>query len=150
MGCNARAEIRYGYPCAEDAELPWGEDIEGWWREINGYKPPFELYTDEGEYIGGKKPNENLIDKYYEHQHKWEEENPLPVMLCFTGSHDYPQTFIALPDAGSETEWGHFLNINDDCMAQKPDRHEVLEKFISDYEIETDGEPGWYLFAFYG
>lgn len=150
MGMNAQAEIRYGYPCADDAELPWGSDIEKWWRGINGYKAPFELYDAEGNWLNGKKPDQKVIAEYYDHQFEWEKQHPLPVELCFTGSCDYSRTFLAVPNKGDFTSWGEFLDLSETLAAPEPTKIAALEKFVADHNIKVDGPLGWYMFAFYG
>lgn len=150
MGMNAQAEIAYGYPCAEDAALPWGDDIEQWWRDINGYKSPFEIFDAEGNWLNGKRPDQKVIDEYYNHKFEWDKQNPLPVELCFTGSHDYSRTFLAVPNEGDSIDYGEFLPLSKSLVTPESAKITALEKFILDHGIEVDGQRGWHLFAFYG
>lgn len=150
MGMNARAEIACGYPCAEDAGLPWGDDIEQWWREINGYKAPFELYDETGNWLNGKKPEKKVIDEYYNHRREWEKQNPLPVELCFTGSHDYSLAFLAVPGERQSVDWGEFLDLSETLVTPDSKKIGALEKFVSEHDIKVDRPLGWHMFAFYG
>ena len=149
MGRNASAEIRYGFRTEEGTEFPWGEDLEDWWRETNGYKAPFELYDDNGEYIGGKEPAQSKIDAYYDHRFAWEKENQLPVELYFTGPCDYSITFLGVPNVGKSVDWGDFERLFIEDLAAPPGERE-LKQFLDKYEVPYLPEAGWYMMASYG
>ena len=51
MGCSASCAIVFGLLFEEGYQFPWIDDDDGsgdleeWWREQNGYVPPFEPYA---------------------------------------------------------------------------------------------------------
>src|SRR5689334_5299643 len=101
MGQSTNGQICFGVSFPEDFEFPWDEshegDIEEWWKSLRGFVPLFEMWDAKGNYKDGKEPPKAQKDAYYEHKHKWEKENPVPVELVNTCSCDYPMYIIAVP-----------------------------------------------------
>ena len=64
-------QICFGLLFEEDAEFPWDEhnrwdDIDDWWLSyVLKWLPTNELYDKDGEYLGGVKPPDETINKYY-------------------------------------------------------------------------------------
>ncbi len=89
MGQDATAIIAYGLAFIEDAEsesiiksVPWGNDgYEEWWKREKGYVPPFELFTESGDYIDGIKPDKSRLEEYWQSQRQWLSDNPMPFCV---------------------------------------------------------------------
>ena len=80
MGVSTDAIICYGIPFKEGTEFPWEDkEIEDWWLEVCGYKEPFKIFTEEGEYIDGIKPLQSVMYEYFKHKREFLENNPLPI-----------------------------------------------------------------------
>jgi len=158
MGVSTDGQICYGILLDEEVELPWGDDkyddgIYDWWvYTVKGYEPPFEMFDDDGEYIGGESNwTTQQIDHYFEHLWLFRKQNPLPVELVNVCSNDYPIYIIAAPETCVRATRGYPLpfepsQLDNVSLAQK----EELIKFCDDYEIEYDGEPQWYLSSYWG
>ena len=104
MSQSTDGQICFGIAFPEGFEFPWGDDSEKWWRTINGYKPPFKLYTDDNEdyldelgNVTRERP-EKRIDAYYEAQRRWDAKHPFPVLLVNYCSGDYPMWILAVPE----------------------------------------------------
>ena len=74
MGVSTDGQICYGILLAEGIELPWNDEkyddgIYDWWLcTVKGYESPFEMFDDDGEYIGGEDIwPKNKVDHYFEH-----------------------------------------------------------------------------------
>ena len=159
MSVSTDGIIFYGWLFEEGHEFPWdlpddGDfdgDMEKWWRSVNGYKPLFELYTDDG-YAGGKKPIQMKIDQYYSHQHEWEEANPLPFELVDYCSDECPIYALAVKGTVLTANRGYPkpfspYNLSDTFTALQV---AYLETFCKKYGIELKGEPQWWLASYWG
>ncbi len=100
MSDSVSAHICFGIALEEGDELPWEKegfsDANDWWRHINGYKASFEIFEN-GNYIGGVKPAEDVIDRYYKERREWEKAHPLPVEYWNAGSHSIPSYVLVVP-----------------------------------------------------
>ena len=101
MGQSTDGQISYGVRFPEGFEFPWDRSHDGdedaWWREVFGYKPPFELYDKDSEYLDGKKPAQERINEYYDAQTTWENANPLPFKLVNYCSGECPVYILSVP-----------------------------------------------------
>src|SRR5687768_12176248 len=102
MGTSTNGEISYGIAFDEDFEFPWDDDdgegdLENWWLAVNGYKPPFEVYDENG-YIGGKRPSEEKLSEYFAAQRSFQAAHPLPVELVNVCSGEYPMYILAVKE----------------------------------------------------
>ena len=67
MGVSTDGQICFGIMFDEGFEFPWNggeddQDLESWWmEEVCGYKPPFELFTEEGQWIEGMEENKEKM-----------------------------------------------------------------------------------------
>ena len=67
MGMDASSDIVFGVLLKTDDEgnYPWGDDLDEWWlTNVRGYKPPFEIYDEAGNYLIGmnnEKRNETTM-----------------------------------------------------------------------------------------
>lgn len=130
------------------------DSVEEWWKRINGYKPPFELYAEtKTGYIDGKTRDElkDKIDEYHQHRRKWEDANPLPVLIESHCSHDYPMYLLAVPDHHFSNSRGTPVEIEN--LDVDPDALKAFWQFIKDHKIklpEGQTEPKWWLTSMWG
>ena len=147
MGQSTDGQISYGVRFPEGFEFPWdlrhdGDD-EAWWRETFGYKPPFEIYDKDGEYLDGKEPSEKQIDEYHEAQKKWEQANPLPFQMVNYCSGSAPLYILAVPGTVVTANRGYpqELDPQKDLTVRKV-AADKLVSFIAEH-IKVDPE-AWY------
>src|SRR5690348_13757855 len=108
MGVSTDGQICFGILLGDeedDLELPWDdkryEDLDDWWIDgVHGYKPPFELFDADGNYINGERPSEETIKAYYAPRWEFEKQHPIPVKLVNGCSGNYPVWILALKDVG--------------------------------------------------
>jgi hypothetical protein len=154
MGVSTNGQLCFGLVFEKGFCFPWDVDVDGddsgdieqWWRKVNGYKPPFELYTDDGNgYVGGVKPSEKKINEYYDTQNKWDREHPMPVMEVNYCSGDCPMYILAVPESFKNNRRGYPEKFDPKDLTVSQEGIDKLLKFCKDYDIEYEGEPGWYL-----
>ena len=70
MGSSATAIIIYGVPFEDTSLLPWYSEeedepleAEEWWLNECNYQPPFQVYNPDGTYVGGKSPEQKILDE---------------------------------------------------------------------------------------
>ena len=150
MGVSTDGQICYGIKFDEDFEFPWANDneaIEGWWRKVNGYIPPFQLYDEDGDYVGKTKPATEKIVTYYQAQGQWDAAHPLPIELVNVCSMSSPIYILADASTVVTARRGYPEEINPATMFGDRD---LLLNFCKKYDIDTDGaEPKWYLSSFW-
>lgn len=161
MGTTTNAYISFGIELEEGFEFPWEGDIDDWWiTEVHGYKPPFRLYTDEGNYLDEHLDSswkfnpeyQHLIDSYYEHKRVFTKTLPkVPVELVDTCSCDYPMYIIAIPSTVTFATRGcpQKLNVDEDFKIDQDDLKAYTD-FIKKYIPELDEEPSWFLSSYWG
>lgn len=152
MGQSTDGQICYGFKFDEGHEFPWDEhdDIEAWWLDIvHGYKPPFEMYTPEGNYVGGKRWPDEKINEYYVHRNKFEESlPPLPVKLVNYCSGDYPMYILAVPQSYKEANRGSPEAFDPSELVVTEHQQAALWDFCKTHGIEHD-EPRWWLSSYW-
>ncbi len=147
MGQSTDGQISYGVRFPDGFEFPWDlrhdGDEEAWWREAFGYKPPFEIYDKDGEYLDGKKPTEEKVGEYYKAQREWERVNPLPFKLVNYCSHQCPMYILAVPETVGTANRGYpkALDPQKDFTVRKM-AADKLASFISEH-IKVDPDE-WY------
>jgi hypothetical protein len=141
MGNDASATICLGIAIENGFEFPWQGDIDEWWiKEVCKYVPPFEIYTKDGNFINGKRPDEKVIEEYYDHKNKFEKEHPLPVTIVRNGAGDYDSGIIlAVNNTVQSNDWDTPVDIKE---------LNKFWKFCKQY-LDMDVEPKW-LSAYYG
>lgn len=157
MGVSTDGIICYGMMFDEGDEFPWDAepwngDMNDWWRDINGYKPPFEIYNAQGNYIDGVKPPQGKEDEYWEHRKNWDKQNPMPAIeLVNYCSYDYSMYILASASTIKRCACGYPEKLEmPDCVTIDAEEHEqLLTDFCEKYGIETK-EVWWYLASFWG
>lgn len=157
MGNSVSAFLWHGLNIGEEGlEFPWtgyndSYDIDDWWRDINGFKSPFELYGEDGEYLNHTKPSAEQINKYYDYIRSWDAANPLPIHIVNIGSSDYPVECLAVPGTVAcccDCEAKYFeptkLVVPADDLAKF---NEFIQKYCPEFVKE---ELGWYFSAYWG
>jgi hypothetical protein len=153
MGVSTDGEISYGIAFPEGFYFPWVEhdDIDDWWLDVSGYKPPFELYDATGNFIGGVRPTSEKISAYYEPRAVFQREHPLPVELVNVCSGNSPIYILALEGTLITANRGYPKAFNPDSLVVTDEQRNTLIEFCKTHNIDTGGvEPGWYLSSYWG
>ncbi len=154
MGVSTNGQIAFGIPLEEDAELPWDDHedgLEGWWREQTGWKEPFPLWDATGNYVGGVKPPEEKIGKWFDYQHKWDEGNPVPIKLVNVCSGDCPMWMLASNGTVRKAFRGYPERFDPSELKTPEDEGRSILDFCERYGIEVDASKvGWYLSSYWG
>jgi hypothetical protein len=158
MGQSTNGQICYGILFNEDTEFPWDKetnrwpDIEEWWVfDVLDFRHSFEIFTPEGDWIGGKEWPKEKINQYYEERESFEEQNPeLPVVLVNYCSSEYPIYILAIPETYFEANRGYPKEFSPPNLTITDDQKDILINFCNDHDIEFDDEPGWYLSSYWG
>jgi len=152
MSISSDGHISYGYLMEDDTELPWGDDLDNWWRKLNGYVPPFEIYSDShpSGYVGGKKPPQNKIDEYFDHRNAWDKDHPLPVEEVNSQSYDYPLWILAVPGTYKSVSRGYPESFEPSELKVDAAKLSALDAFIAAHNIKPVKGPAWFLGSLYG
>lgn len=152
MGVSTDGQLTYGIAFEEETEFPWGEqEIEEWWIEtVHGFKPSRQIYDADGQYIGGKRPPDDVMNAHFAERQDFEKAHPLPVELVTHCSYDYPMYILAPPGAHHSAHRGYPKEIDPTVLSVSADQHEALLKFCRDHGIEIPGQPKWYLSSLWG
>lgn len=150
-------QICFGILFEEDTEFPWDnvelyDDIQDWWiYSVHGFRHSFEMFDNNGNWIGGDPWPDEEINKYYAEQRQFEKNCPaLPIERINYCSGDYPMWILAVPDTYHMASRGcpeEFLP--GDLVVTKEQKEELIE-FCHTHGIEFTGEPAWYLSSFWG
>lgn len=154
MGTSTDGQICYGIMFEEGIEFPWSDkyedDIESWWLyEVCKYKPAFEIYDSDGEYLDGKRPSEERVLLYYQQKREFEAAHPMPVKVVNYCSYEYPMYILAVPSTCLTNSRGYPAEFDPSKLVVSPEEAQALWDFCENNGIAMD-EPGWYLSSFYG
>lgn len=155
MGVSTNGEISFGYAFDDGVEFPWdseecGGDIEYWWREISGYQPPFQVYSENGGYMPGFSKDDPRIVGYYNHRREWEQASPVPIALVNYCSDDCPMYAITVKGVGLSCCRGYPKEFDPSKLVVTPEQIERLKQFCATHNIEVNGEPKWMLTSYWG
>ena len=169
MGVSTDGQICFGVAFPESFEFPWDEErfggeIDKWWREaVCGYKPPFELYDENGEYVGGQKPPQKRIDEYIDLKNEFDKKHPVPFKLINYCSHECPMYIVAVPSSCIENSRGYPEEFRPENLKVSEKEVADLKKFLEDYapvkaeDLEYQDKrfdktmtPRWYLSSYWG
>lgn len=148
MGQSTNAILCFGISLEEGYEPVWCDteydsDIDDWWCTVNGYKRPFELYDNQGNYIyvNGIKPSEERIQEYFHHKRIWQKDHPLPIREVVHCSGDYPMYIIAVPGTVVVAHRGYPVEIDNHAVDS-----EAFINFLSFcYKYNIYGDVKWWL-----
>lgn len=150
MGMSTDATISYGVMLDEDYEFPWADfdDIDNWWASIRGYKPPFELFDADGNYLNGVEPSDGKVSEYFAHRREWETLNPLPVDLVNYCSGDYEMYILAVPGSTTTASRGYPKDVTDADLSMIPEGTETLRQFCEEFGFPSEFK--WWLSSYWG
>lgn len=145
MTTSTDGQICYGVMVEEEFTFPWDYDdnIEAWWRKIQGYMPPYVLYNEFGDYSTSATPSQKIINEYYDHQVAFDEAHPLPIELLMHCSFDYPMYILAVPGTVIYAPRGYPKSFNPIGLNVTETGVAILRKFCQEYGIV--GKEGWWL-----
>ena len=151
MSSSTDGTICFGVMIDDETELPWDEsgDWEVWWRKVNGYKPPFEIFDKNGNYLDGKEPAEGKVDEYFDSQEKWDKKNPFPVELVNACSDSAPVWILAVKESCLTASRGFPEVFSPLKLMATPKEVEDLMAFCKKYKIKTKGKTVWYLSSYW-
>jgi len=164
MGVSTDGIICYGVITGEDHPLDLSagtrddiplmsdcdHDEEVWWREYRGYKPPFEMFTSAGNWIGGEPWPQEKRDEYHAHRRAWERANPMPFEMVNACSDNVPEWIICLPGSVTVANRGYAVEISEATISLVH-KDVALERYLAFLEeIGVDGKPHWYLGSYWG
>ena len=153
MGVSTNGQICYGITFDAGYEFPWDlddyqGDIEEWWLcKIHGYKPSFEIYDAKGNYINGKTPPEEEINRYFAEKHEFAKTRPLPVELINYCSGDYPMYALAVPGTVVTALRGDPTEFEPAALMVDAEKLAALMRFCAAHGLE--GEPRWLLTSYW-
>lgn len=161
MTTHTNGQICYGVIIStEDDEgeivFPWdkyedGYGIEDWWiYDALRYCNPFEMFTKEGGWIGGKEWPKEKIKQYYAERREFLAEHPLPVTLVNYCYIDEPLYILAIPETLIEAYRGSPEVFTPASLVVTDKQEAALLDFCKTYGIEYKGEPQWYLSSYWG
>ena len=149
MTTSTNGQICYGVLFQEDFEFPWhsedDNDLEGWWRRVNGYKPLFEMFTEEGRWIGGKEWPQEKRTEYYDHLFAWQKSHPVPIVDVNYCSGDYPMYILACPSSFVSASRGFPKMFSPLDLKVVFEEGKALVEFCHHYLGIDKPEPHWYL-----
>lgn len=156
MGTTTNGQICYGIAFEEDHEFPWDKEeyeygINEWWKAVNGYNQPVEVYDEHGEYINGIGPDEKIFREYYDHKHDWEEKNPLPIELVNYCSLECPMYILTISASVITARRGYPTVLSgEEFDINAVDVNPIID-FCQEYNIEYDIDKfQWYLSSYWG
>lgn len=156
MGVSTDGQLCYGICFEEGFQFPWDElemDFEDWWYEIIcGYKKPFELYDENGEYNKSipKDQLEKKKDEYHKHRYSFHKENKPPVVLLNYCTYDVPMYIMTLEDKSYSNSRGYPIEIDPANLIVSEKQKNILVDFCKKYIPSEVEEPKWYLSSFWG
>jgi hypothetical protein len=156
MSESTDGQIFYGILVDEGAELPWEDevfsgDIEDWWLSVNEYFPPFEIYTEEGEYREGISGfQDEKVQVYYKSEDEFLENHPLPIEVVNVCSLNYPIYAIAIAKTVLTANRGEPVGFDPKDLKEDENMKYILLDFVKKYKIECSSIPRWFLSSYWG
>jgi hypothetical protein len=157
MSVSTDGQICFGVILDEEEEYPWqikeyDDDIDDWWIfDVLGFSHSFEMFTPQGEWIGGKEWPEEKRDQHYQEKRDFEQANPkLPVVLVNYCSGDYPMWILAIPETCNSARRGYPEKFNPSDLIVTDEQKQKLIEFCQKYGVKYQGNPEWYLSSYWG
>jgi len=124
-------------------------DIEEWWKSVNGFKPSVEVFDDDGEYINGQEPTDEVMEQWHRERNKWEAHHPLPFELVHHCHGEEPMYILALPGTVFEARRGDPVEVNLPDITGRTQEIEAIRAFCAKHHMEVD-KPSWWLSSYWG
>lgn len=153
MSISTDGQICFGVLLDEDQHYPWDDydGIEDWLlRAVFEYRPTKELFDIDGEWVDGKKPEQEVIDQYFIERRHFLENNPFPVELVNVCSGDCPIYILAIPESIKKAQRGYPESISPWKMNWNNRWEDDLLAFCDKYELAFSGTADWFLSAYWG
>lgn len=156
MGVSTNGVICYGIQFDEDTEFPWNDDkyegdIDSWWlHSVVEFKPSLEIYGEDGNYIDGKVPSDEVINAYYAERRAAENANPLPIELVNYCSANAPMYIVAVPSTIKRALRGYPTWFEPTALTVTDEEKAALIAFCEAHGIVTLEEPMWWLSSYWG
>lgn len=160
MGVSTDAILCYGIQVEDEIPLPWDDfdDFEDWWLDVTGFEPSDDyLAIDWDTYSSWHRdethPYRIATNENFESKNAWLKEHPCPIELVRHCSDRYPMYILAIPGTVRQAVRG-FPNKASTRFADlrwgRENPNNVLLAFAEKHDIETVGEPAWWLCSFWG
>lgn len=154
MGVSTDGEISYGILFPEGFSTPWGyegQEIEEWWRVVNGYIPPIKIFDETGGYINSIRPSAETIKEYFGARNAFDEAHPCPFEMVNVCSSNNPIYILALKGLGFVAPRGKPKAFDPKRLIVTDEQRATLIDFCKTYDIDIEGkEPAWYLSSYWG
>lgn len=157
MGTSTDGQICYGIAFDEGFEFPWhdddGGDIESWWIDkVHGYKPPFECYDADGNYLPGFDDKDPRVNEFFDHRRAFAKSHPLPVEEVNYCSADYPMWILAVPGTVKSARRGFPEEFDPTKLVVSAEETAALLTFCKEHRIEVlkENKPRWWLSSYWG
>ena len=152
MGVSTDGIICYGIALEDGCKLPWqdekwdGDEEEWWMYEVCGYKNPFELFDEYGEWVPGMEREEEKHRQYYDQRREFKKAHPLPIEVVRHCSGEYMMYIIAAPGTVRKAARGYPEEINVDMFRPDSRGFNLVIDFCDEYGIDRNNEePRWWL-----
>lgn len=153
MGVSTDGMICFGIDFGEETDFPWQvsdyEEIEEWWLVVKNYKPSVEIYDENGNYIGDKATQLEVVRNYYKERHDFLEKNPVPVDVVTYCSYDCPMYVLAVPGTLKIASRGDAVELDEFQI----DHNKLVDfyAFFTEFGIDIDDKKvTWYLTSLWG
>lgn len=155
MTVSTDALLCYGIAFGEDTVFPWqtGDpdwEILDWWRDLLGFRHSFEMFDEEGAWIGGKEWPQERQDAYFNEVRTFDLEHPtLPVEVVMHCSYNHSMFILAVPGSLRRATRGDPTEIDLEKLFVMPDKVDPLVAFCNAHGIEVS-QPRWWLASMWG
>lgn len=160
MGVSTNGQICYGIMFDEDTKFPWDDekyegDIDNWWLYgVVGFKPSFEIYSDDDDddntYVDGKQPSDEVFSAYFGEIHEARKVNPTPASVINYCSDNVPMYILAVPSTVNQARRGYPEVFEPSDLVVTDAQKTALIEFCKAHGIGVGGEPAWYLSSYWG
>ena len=140
MSQNSYANIWFGAPVVEDAELPWENemydgDLADWWADVNNCDIELDNTVD----------SDSAWDMYFEQMDDWKQRHPMPVQIVNGGSVSCPYWIIAVAGTVKEASLSDPTKLPTNTMRVTQEQAQDAEQFCTFYNIQLQEQFYWQL-----
>jgi len=141
----------YGVYFNDSFEFPWSyepynEDIEAWWRDVQGYvNPHVNPFDERGNAKPGISEDSPLIESYVQYEYDWTEVNPIPVELMNYWDHDIPAYVMTTKHISPTDTQDYPIKITIADLEDIEEARQTLLQFLRQFNIEPETEIAWWL-----
>ena len=159
MGSSVDGKLSYGAIFNKDTEFPWnkkefGYNIDDWWlKDVLGWKPPFKLYDENGEYVN-PEITKGKVEGYYNSMIELRDKNPIPVGIAYYGFFEYMENDEVMLTVGKTiSSYGGEPTRIDISILDKMVTYKQIGELVEFCKKHLGCEPkeiGWFMTANYG